>query len=188
MAETPRRRGRPRKHPPRIDPGTPELQRHRSILAGPADSSLAEDPLALMVARGLIPPNQAQAGRYYASLYRRSVGRPHLSTNALYQRLAMNAPATSFEEDDAGMAEARRLYRLGKARLLSAGRRAAKATEDLVIFGIRPGFLAAAADGDGNRQERRKEREPADAHYRAILAGLEALAAGFGFCEASGTR
>src|SRR5262245_30670885 len=116
MADGPRRRGRPRKHPLRIDPGTPELQRHRSLLAGGEDASLAEDPLALMAAKGLVLPVQAQAGHYYASLYRRAVGRPHLSTNAHYRRLAMNSPALPPDDDDAGVAEARRLYRLGKQR------------------------------------------------------------------------
>jgi hypothetical protein len=188
MADTPRKRGRPRKHPIVADTGTPELQRHRSLLAGAADASLAEDALALMVARGLVRSNQAQAGRYYAALYRRAVGRPHLSTNAHYRRLAMNAPATSFEDDDAGAAEARRLYRLGKEKLMEVGRKAAEATEDLVIFGMRPGFLETASSRRGNGEQCRIEMTPADTQYRAILAGLEALAAGYGFSETSRAR
>ncbi|MGH6879757.1 hypothetical protein [Hypericibacter sp.] len=188
MGETPRRRGRPRKHPPQIDPGTPELQRHRILLAGAADAPLAEDPLALMVARGLLQPTQAQAGRYYASLYRRAVGPPHLSTNAHYQRLAMNAPATAFGEEDAGVAEARRLYRLGKEKLLQAGRLVAEATEDLVVFGVRPGILMAVSVTGRNASKRSKPAVPADARYRAILAGLEALAAGYGFRDSHRSR
>jgi len=183
MAEPPRRRGRPRKHPPQIDPGTPELQRHRAVLAGPADAALSEDPLALMVARGLVQPAQAQAGRYYASLYRRAVGRPFLSTNAHYQRLAMNAAAMPFDGDEAGLAEARRLYLLGKQRLMETGRLAAEATENLVVFGVRPPFLSGSAGANRKDRGRRDARVPADALFRAILAGLAALAAGYGFRE-----
>ena len=188
MADVPRRRGRPRKHPPKIDPGTPELQRHRILLAGAADAPLAEDPLALMVARGLLQPTQAQAGRYYAALYRRAVGRPHLSTDAHYQRLAMNAPATAFGEEDAGVAEARRLYRLGKQMLLQAGKLVAEATEDLVVFGVRPGILMPAPDRGRNAGKRSKPALTADARYRALLTGLEALAAGYGFRDSHRSR
>lgn len=188
MADSPRRRGRPRKHPLQIDTGTPELQRHRILLAGAAEAPLAEDPLALMVARGLLQPTQAQAGRYYAALYRRAVGRPHLSTNAHYQRLAMNAPATAFDEEDAGVAEARRLYRMGKQKLLQAGRLVAEATEDLVVFGVRPGILIAASATGGNAGKRSRPAVPADARYRAILTGLETLAAGYGFRDSHRPR
>lgn len=188
MAEGPRRRGRPRKHPLLIDRGTPELQRHRTQLAGSADASLSEDPLALMVAQGLVLPTQAQAGRYYASLYRRAVGRSHLSTNAHYQRLAMNSPTTAFDGDEAGVAEARRLYRLGKQRLVEAGRLVSEATEDLVVFGMRPGFLSRIESAGRKSSKRPRPKEPSDALYRAILSGLETLAAGYGFRESSRQR
>jgi hypothetical protein len=188
MADSPRRRGRPRKYTLQIDTGTPELQRQRILLAGAADAPLAEDPLALMVARGLPQPTQAQAGRYYAALYRRAVGRPHLSTDAHYQRLAMNAPATAVGEEDAGVAEARRLYRLGKERLLQAGRLVAEATEDLVVFGARPGILMTVSVAGRNAEKRSRSIVPAVARYRAILTGLEALAAGYGFRDSHRAR
>jgi hypothetical protein len=141
-----------------------------------------------MVARGLVLPMQAQAGHYYASLYRRAVGRPYLSTNAHYRRLIMNSPAMPSDKDDAGVAEARRLYRLGKQRLVEAGRGVAEATEDLVVFGVRPGFLMSVAAAHRNNGRLAKSAEPHDARYRAILTGLEALAAGYGFRESQPLR
>lgn len=171
MTEAPQRRGRPRTRPAKIDPGTPELQRHRQAAAGEADPCLAENPLALMAARGLITAAQAAAGGYYAVLYRRAVGRPYLSCAAHYQRLAVNYVPLPPDFDDEAEAEARRLFRLGKERLLAAGHRAARATEELIVFGTKPPFLV-------NRQSRDKA---SDALYRAILAGLDALADCYGF-------
>jgi hypothetical protein len=171
MTEAPRRRGRPRTRPRQVDPGTPELQRHRRAAVGEADPCLAENPLGLMAARGLITPAQAAAGGYYAVLYRRAVGRPYPSCAAHYQRLAVNYVPLPPDSGDEAEAEARRLFRLGKERLLAAGQRAARATEELVVFGTRPAFLVG----------RRLQDKSGDTLYRAILAGLDALADCYGF-------
>ncbi|HWA41848.1 MAG TPA: hypothetical protein VHA10_01460 [Hypericibacter adhaerens] len=183
MTETPRRRGRPRKHPPRIDPGTPELQRHRALRAGGADPSLAEDPLALMAAKAMIEPWQAQAGRYYAWLYRKAVRWPHLSTNAHYEQLAMNAAPVPVESDEDFLALAHRLYLRGKRRLLREGATVARATENVAVFAQWPSFLEPQGPG-----RRAAMAHPAqgrrDAQQRsAIVLGLDALAQLYGMAE-----
>jgi hypothetical protein len=181
MAEPPRKRGRPRKHPIVVDSGTPELQRHRALRANGADPSLSEDPLALMVAKGLAEPAQAQAGRYYAWLYRRAVRWPHVSTNAHYEQLAMNSSPMPVESDDDFQALARKLYRRGKRKLLQEGRLVAEATENLAVFSNWPPFLEPqstsrrATPCDSTRQRR-------DATYRdAVILGLSVLAKAYGF-------
>jgi hypothetical protein len=183
MADTPRKRGRPRKHPALIDPGTPELQRHRALRANGADPSLAEDPLALMAARGLIQASQAQAGRYYAWLYRRAVRWPHLSTNAHYEQLAMNAAPALVETDEDFLALAHRLYLRGKRRLLREGSLVAQATENVAVFDQWPSFLEPKTRGHGAgtadpAQGRRNARLRA-----AVVLGLDTLARLYGMAE-----
>jgi hypothetical protein len=183
MADTPRKRGRPRKHPALIDPGTPELQRHRALRADGADPFLAEDPLTLMKAKGMIQPSQAEAGRYYAWLYRKTVRWPHLSTNAHYEQLAMNAAPMLVETDEDFLALAHRLYLRGKRRLLREGPAAAQATENVAVFAQWPSFLeprgpgrqAATADPAQGRRDARQRA--------AVVLGLDALAQLYGMAE-----
>jgi hypothetical protein len=186
MAEPPRKRGRPRKHPPQIDPGTPELQRHRASRANGADPSLAEDPLALMVAKDLIPPGQAQAGRYYAWLYRRAVRWPHLSTNAHYEQLAMNSSPMPVETDDEFQALARKLYHRGKRKLLQEGRLVAEVTENVAVFHSWPPFLAPPVSGRHPVPVDPAQRRRDAAHCEAIVRGLNALAKAYGMAEREG--
>jgi hypothetical protein len=180
MAEPPRKRGRPRKHPIVIDAGTPELQRHRALRANGADPSLSEDPLALMAAMDLILPWQAQAGRYYAWLYRRAVRWPHLSTNVHYEQLAMNSSPMPIETDDEFQALARKLYRRGKRKLLQESRLVAEATENVAVFANWPPFLEPPASPRRAIQADPTQRQR-DAVYRAaIVRGLNALAKAYG--------
>jgi len=187
MADTPRRRGRPRKHPIIVDAGTPELQRHRASRANGADPSLAEDPLALMVAKDMIPPGQAQAGRYYAWLYRRAVRWPHLSTNLHYEQLAMNSSPMPVETDDEFQALARRLYRRGKRKLLQEGRLVAEATENVAVFCNWPPFLEPSASARHQTAADPAQRRRDAAHREAIVRGLSALAKAYGMVEREGS-
>jgi len=180
MADTPRRRGRPRKHPLLIDSGTPELQRHRALRANGADPSLSEDPLALMAAKELILPWQAQAGRYYAWLYRRAVRWPHLSTNAHYEQLAMNSSPNPIETDDEFQALARRLYRRGKRKLLQESRLVAEVTENVAVFANWPSFLEPQGLRRRATQADPAQRRRDEAYRDAIVRGLNALANAYG--------
>lgn len=180
MADTPRKRGRPRKHPIVVDTGTPELQRHRALRANGADPALSEDPLALMAAKKLIQPFQAEAGRYYAWLYRRAVRWPHLSTNAHYEQLAMSSWPASIEGDDALQALARRLYRRGKRRLLLESRLVADATENLAVFGNWPQFLHPKSTKRQLPRADAAQRQRDAIHKAAVIRGLSALAETYG--------
>jgi hypothetical protein len=180
MADTPRKRGRPRKHPIVADTGTPELQRHRALRANGADPTLSEDPLALMAAKKLILPSQAEAGRYYAWLYRRAVRWPHLSTNVHYEQLAMNSLPAPIEGDDALQALARRLYRRGKRRLLLENRLVAEATENVAVFGNWPQFLHPKSAKRQLPRTDAVQRQRDAIHKEAVIRGLSALAETYG--------
>lgn len=70
------KRGRPKIDRPAIDTGTPEMQARRIALVGShGDLALAEYPLGVLLARKLITQQEHDAGRYFAYLYGRVVGR-----------------------------------------------------------------------------------------------------------------
>src|SRR5262249_42342605 len=164
--------GRPRLDRPSCDQGTPELQARRRALAGEGDPVLAEHPLGVMLARGLISAEQREAGCYYALLYRRAVGRPDLSVASLYRQL-MGEGGSGREMEEESLVRFQSLYRLGKNRLLAAGRRVAAATETLVVFGRPARFLGRAA--------RMPLKRGADhAELEAVLEGLSVLVACYG--------
>lgn len=173
-----RRRGRPRTehkvNRDQPDLGTPQIQARRAALAGGADPVLAEHPLGLLLARGLIAQEQHAAAVTYAWLYGRVVGRPSGSCAALYRRLAGEAAPAGWEPSEEGEAALQERFRRGKNRLLAAGRRVCDATENLVVFARVPRFLDTSGQrGAGARRADAAERE-------AVLAGLAVLAACYG--------
>ena len=167
-----RKRGRPRLGRPSTDQGTPELQARRAVLVGGSDPALSEHPLGIMLARGLITPEQHEAGCYYAGLYGRAVGPPDLSVASLYRRL-MAESGRGKEIDEADLGRIQALYRLGKNRLLAAGRRISAATENIAVFGRPARFLVA-------RRTAELKRGPDVAELEAVLEGLYVLVACYG--------
>lgn len=172
MAGTWRKRGRPRLDRPHVDQGTPEQQARRVALAAGGDPVLAEHPLGVMLARGLISAEQHEAGCHYAMLYGRTVGPTDLSVASLYRRLLAES-GRGKEIDEADLARIQALYRLGKNRLLAAGRRVATATENIAVFGSPPRFLNRPAGG-------RLKRGADFAELEAVLEGLSVLVACYG--------
>lgn len=112
-----RRAGRPPLERPRVDTGTPELAARRAHLAGGGDPTLAESPLGVLLARGFIGQEQHDSGRYYASLYRQSVGRTQLSCDRLYGQLVADAGRPARSRDEAAQARIEERFRLGKGAL-----------------------------------------------------------------------
>lgn len=167
-----RKRGRPRFDRPSIDEGTPEQQIRRQALAAGGDPALTEHPLGLMLARGLISTQQHEAGCYYAMLYGWAVGRTDVSVASLYRRLlAEGWHGKEIDEEDLTRIQA--LYRLGKNRLLAAGRRISTATENIAVFGRPARFLSRSAGG-------RLMRGADFAEFEAVLEGLSVLVACYG--------
>jgi len=158
-----------------VDLGTPELQAHRNLLVGEGDPALAEYPLGILLARGLIGREQHEAGCRYGYLYGRVLGRTHLSCAAIYDRLAAETGgARAADDDDQRERRQQDQFRLGKNRLLAAGRRVCDATENLVVFGRVPRFLdTAGRRGAGARRGDATE-------LAAVLAGLDTLVACYG--------
>ena len=167
-----RRAGRPRSERPAVDQGTPEAAARRARLAAGADPTLTESPLGLMLARGLIGQEPHDAGRYYAALYRQAVGRTQLSCDRHYGQLIADGGRQARMQDEAAQARIEERFRLGKNRLLAAGRRVCEATENLVVFGAAPRFLDARAGG--------LRRAGDGGELEAILLGLATLAACYG--------
>jgi len=167
-----RRRGRPRLDRPSADPGTPELQARRKLLTSGGDPVLAEHPLGVMLARGLISSEQHEAGCYYAMLYARCVGRTNLSVAPIYRRLlAEEGRGREVTEEEQRRDQA--LFRLGKNRLLAAGRRVAAATENIAVFGRPARFLDRHGGGPLKRGADHAELE-------AVREGLCVLVACYG--------
>jgi len=111
-----RKRGRPKLDRPSQDGGTPELQARRTALVAGGDPTLAEYPLGIMLARGLISAEEHEAGCYYAMLYARAVARTSLSCAHIYRRmLAESGRSTAL--DDKSQEHVERLFRTGKGEV-----------------------------------------------------------------------
>jgi hypothetical protein len=167
-----RKRGRPRLDRPSHDTGTPELQARRSALVGSGDPALAEYPLGIMLARGLICAEEHEAGCYYAALYAKAVARTNLSCAHIYRRMLAES-GMGRELDDKSQAHIERLFRQGKNQLLAAGRRICEATENLAVFGRAARFLDRNRAGTLRRGADHSE-------FQAVLEGLAVLVACYG--------
>lgn len=168
------RRGRPRQDRPETDLGTPEQQARRALLAASGDPALAEYPLGLMLARGLIGREQHEAGCRYGFLYGRVIGKGELSCAGIYDRLAADVRPDRPMASEESEARDQALFRLGKNQLLAAGRRVCDATENIVVFGRAARFL----DLHGRRGAAARRGDSAE--LASVLAGLDALVACYG--------
>jgi len=167
------RRGRPRRAEAAVDKGTPEQQARRIRLAAGGDPAMTEYPLGLLLGRQLITGEQHEAGCYYAYLYARTIGGGQVSCGFLYQQVASvwTGPEEVSEETQAKIES---LFRLGKNRLLAAGRRLCDAAENVVVFGRMPRLL-------NTRGRRPDSAWRADAtELEAIRRGLDVLVACYG--------
>ena len=166
------RRGRPRIERPAVDSGTPELQARRRRLAAGADPALTEYPVGLLLARHLITAEQHEAACYYGFLYGQAIGGTRGGCGRFYQQMAAAAFDIKDLTDDQ-RAQVETLFRVGKNRLLAAGRHICDATENVVVFGRHPGCILY----DG-RQVR--AMLGAAAELEAIRRGLDVLVACYG--------
>jgi hypothetical protein len=167
------RRGRPNLDRPLVDRGTAELQAHRARLAAGGDPVLAEYPLGLLLARGLVSREQHEAGCYYAFLYGRAVGRTQVNCSYLLGALA-EGYADRHDLPEAEQARLQSLFRKGKNRLLASGRRVCDATENLVVFGRMPRFL------DTVRLRPESAWRADETELAAVRRGLDVLVACYG--------
>ncbi len=155
------------------DGGPPEVIARRLVLVRGEDPALAESPLGIARARGLISEAEMRAGTHYAWLYSRYVGRAIHPKAAPLERGDRGLGVIDFD----GPAERRiaQAFLAAKAALRDCGRRSMRAVEDLCVFRRWPDFLGGQADGH------------APAHARAgealaeVRAGLKTLAAAFGY-------
>ena len=154
-----RRRRRGTKRTPEADLGTPEARAHKLALVGSADPALAEYPLGVLLARGILTPEQHDAGCHYAYLAGRVLGRtkPY--------RADLGGGGGEALTEGALAAVERRWHDAVRA-LLDAGRRAKDAVDNAAMFERVPGWLL-----------RQQPRLGDDIDRRALLSGLDALAA-----------
>jgi hypothetical protein len=167
------RRGRPKMDRPEVDKGTPEQQARRLRLSAGSDPVLTEHPLGILLARHLITGEQHEAGCYYAYLYRRTIGTGQVSCGFLYQQVA-SIWIGSEEVSDTTEARIESLFRLGKNRLLAAGRRLCDAVENVAVFGRIPRFMNTADRRPGSA------RRADSAELEAVRLGLDVLVACYG--------
>ena len=152
------KRRRRKKSLPVIDRGTPEQQARRQALIGSAAPHLAEYPLGVLLARGLISAEQHDAGCHYAYLAGRVLGR-----TKPYRADAAGSGGAELTE--AALASVERRWLQAVRMLFDAGRRAKDAVDNVAIFERLPGWLA------------REQPRPGDAaEQQALVAGLESLA------------
>lgn len=152
------KRRRRKKRPPAIDRGTPEQQARRRALIGAAAAHLAEYPLGVLLARGLVTAEQHDAGCHYAYLAGRVLGR-----TKPYRAEAAGGGGAELTE--AARASIERRWLEAVRLLLGAGRRAKDAVDNAAIFERLPGWLA------------REQPRPNDtAEQQALVAGLDVLA------------
>lgn len=126
-----KQRGRPRTRPQ--DYGTPELIAKRRALVGEGAPELAEYPLGIMLARGIISQDQHNSGRQYAWLYGSVIGRTNVKS--------MLADAKGEAAEDPRQADAEASFRRCKEAMLRVGRRACDALENAAIFERVPYWL-----------------------------------------------
>lgn len=156
-----KQRGRPRTRPQ--DYGTPELIAKRRALIGEGALELAEYPLGVMLARGIIDQEQHNGGVYYAWLYGRVIGRTKVK----------GVLGDNFGEPEDGpfQAKIQASFRECKDAILRAGRRATDAFENVAVFEREPYWL--------KRELGRVHvvRDSEVAERRAIQSALAALLA-----------
>ncbi len=138
---------RKRKPPAGPDCGTPEAQARKRELVGDGDPALAGYPLGVLLARRVITQDQHDAGRHYAYLAGRVLGRTRP-----YRPDSGSGGSTELGEGALEAVEDR--WREAAAALLAAGRRAKDAVDNAALF----------------------ERLPVAAELGALTAGLDALA------------
>jgi hypothetical protein len=135
-------------------------------------NALTEHPLGIMLARGLISREQYEAGCQYATLYIQTVAPTTARVASHYRRLlAEGWGGQEIAEEDLCRLQA--LFRLGKNRLLAAGPRIVRATENLAVFGRPARFLSRSA-------KMTLKRGPDFAELEAVLDGLSVLVACYG--------
>ena len=156
MAPVRRRR---RKATRRTEPdrGTPEAQARRYALIGTADPALAEYPLGVLLARGVITGEQHDAGCHYAYLAGRVLGRtkPYRADQG-GSGAALNEVAIDAIE---------RRWHQAVRTLLDAGRRAKDEVDNVALFERLPSWVGAESPRLGDARS-----------CEELVAGLEALA------------
>lgn len=167
------RRGRPNRNRPVIDRGTPELRAHRERMAAGGDPVLAEYPLGLLLARGLVNREQHEAGCYYAFLYGRTIGRTQVNCSYMFGAQAAGY-ADRHDLTEVELARIQSRFREGKNRLLAAGRRVCDATENLVVFSRMPRFL------DAGRRRPAAAWRADESELSAVCLGLDVLVGCYG--------
>jgi hypothetical protein len=164
------RAGRPKAPPkPKIDLGTPELQRKRMLIVGtkpddPRDMTLSTCPLDALLARCMISEEAHAAGVYFRACRLRALGSPHPKALDLLQvqGAAFTGPTSAAESN---WREACELLRRRGAHILSAvesiviheqwpwwmSARKGKHPKDRRLFGIGMGELLAWHKTHGQR-------------------------------------
>lgn len=151
-----RKRGRPSQHRPKIDQGTPELQRKRS-------QALTDEPIDLCLKRGLIEESEHRAARRLVWLYRLRNGKPWVG--ALDPDTSSGGSPLDISDDNW---QATREKDLQEALSLLDQTRTSSIVLDVCVFQKTPGFLTAQPSGPLTLESRERE-------YNGLRYGLGTL-------------
>ncbi len=160
---------------PTVDKGTDELRQHRQAASGNPNTP-HDSPLDVLHSLDLISDVQARAGQQLALIRFKAWGAPRgwRSTQDLYAKMVAQVDGKAPPTEPGGGADVRRHqeYDRAIAALKSAGPNALHEVTNAAIYCQVPSWIA------GQSLQVTALRE---VHYRALCAGLDALALHFGF-------
>lgn len=123
---------------PRIDHGTSEVIAKRLTLVGSGDPALAHYPLGVAFARGIVTPEQHQAGLAYALAFAVAIGKPSVGAGrALARFMADDRGAI----DDATRQRLTASWRAYGDALLARGQSVKDTLENVVVYERLPAWL-----------------------------------------------
>ena len=135
------KRGRPKKDRPLPDKGTPENQIKRLALVGGGDPTLSSTPFDIMFARGIVNPEQYNAGLTYWYLYTRVFGKPFPQSNTSKLLSPINTRSVESIVKRRDIEHHSLLFDCCAFIVKEAGQRAYNLLRGIVVFQEHPDYL-----------------------------------------------
>ena len=135
------KRGRPKKDKPLRDKGTPEQQIKRLALVGGGDPTLSSTPFDIMFARGIVNPEQYNAGLTYWYLYTRVFGKPFPQSNTSKLLSPINTRSVENIVKRRDVEHQSLLFDCCAFIVREAGQRAYNLMSSIIVFQEHPNYL-----------------------------------------------
>ena len=146
-----------------MDHGTPELQLYRQALVKNGDPTLSENPISVLLARGIIGPAQHQAGEQLEKLRSQRFGvSPHA------RAASMDEVRGGHEKPDGAHKAIRDRWEAAERVLRDCGTLAWHEVQNTTVYRRWPGWWSRYLRGIYRKADARRQE--------ALKAGLKALA------------